>query len=97
MVRVHNANFNKTGKPLPDVQHKTFFSDGTTFRLQDAPISEHRYYDLRHFHASNMLRKGIPDPYVAARLGHHPGVLKTTYQYLLPEFESEWMIRWYIY
>lgn len=93
MVRAHNAFFKPDGTPkdiasLHEIHKGMFYSDGTYFRLLDAPLNEHRYYDLRHFHASDMLRQGMPDSYIASRLGHHPGVLQTTYQHLLPKFKS---------
>lgn len=41
-----------------------------------------RFHDLRHFHASWLYAQGIPDKYVAMRLGHDIQTLKSTYQHL---------------
>lgn len=41
-----------------------------------------RFHDLRHYHASQMYDQGIPDQYVADRLGHDIQVLKGIYQHI---------------
>jgi integrase len=45
-------------------------------------VREMRLYDLRHYHATEMYRLGIPDQYAAGRLGHDVWVLKKIYQHL---------------
>lgn len=45
-------------------------------------LREMRLYDLRHYHATEMYRMGIPDQYAASRLGHDVWVLKKIYQHL---------------
>ncbi|MCL1789980.1 MAG: site-specific integrase [Peptococcaceae bacterium] len=41
-----------------------------------------RFHDLRHYHASWMYNKGIPDHYAAQRLGHDIQTLKSIYQHI---------------
>ncbi|MBC2721808.1 site-specific integrase [Desulfosporosinus sp.] len=41
-----------------------------------------RFHDLRHYHASWLYAKGIPDKYAAERLGHDIQTLKATYQHI---------------
>ena len=41
-----------------------------------------RFHDLRHYHATWLYENGIPDLYVAERLGHDVKVLKGIYQHL---------------
>ena len=45
-------------------------------------IRKIRFYDLRHYHATEMYRLKIPDQYAAKRLGHDVAVLKGIYQHL---------------
>lgn len=40
------------------------------------------FHDLRHYHASWLYDKGIPDQYAAQRLGHDVQILKSIYQHL---------------
>lgn len=44
-----------------------------------API---RFHDLRHYHASWLYEKKIPDQYAAKHLGHDIRTLKATYQHI---------------
>lgn len=41
-----------------------------------------RFHDLRHYHASWLYARGVPDQYAAQRLGHDIQILKTIYQHL---------------
>ena len=41
-----------------------------------------RFHDLRHYHASWLYSRGVPDQYAAQRLGHDINILKTVYQHL---------------
>jgi len=41
-----------------------------------------RFHDLRHYHASWLYARGVPDQYAAQRLGHDIRILKTIYQHL---------------
>ncbi len=50
--------------------------------VRDAGVHRFRFHDLRHFAASQMHLKGIPDKYIEARGGWRPGstVMKNVYQ-----------------
>jgi len=48
----------------------------------DKKLPQIRFHDLRHYHASWLYARGIPDQYAAQRLGHDIRVLKTIYQHL---------------
>lgn len=48
-----------------------------------------RFHDLRHYHASVLYDLGIPDQYVAKRLGHDIKTLKKIYQHVRPDTEKE--------
>jgi integrase len=50
--------------------------------LQESPLSDIRFHDLRHYHATFLHNNGIPDQYAADRLGHDIMVLKKIYQHL---------------
>jgi len=41
-----------------------------------------RFHDLRHYHASWLYSRGVPDQYAAQRLGHDISILKSVYQHL---------------
>ncbi|ABO49716.1 phage integrase family protein [Desulforamulus reducens MI-1] len=50
--------------------------------VRNKKLPEIRFHDLRHYHASWLYARGIPDQYAAQRLGHDIRVLKTIYQHL---------------
>lgn len=45
-------------------------------------LNDIRFHDLRHYHASWMYRKGIPDLYAAQRLGDNIQTIKKIYQHI---------------
>lgn len=49
-----------------------------------------RLHDLRHTHATLLLKAGVPIKVVSERLGHStPGFTMATYQHVLPGMQSE--------
>lgn len=50
--------------------------------VREKKLPDIRFHDLRHYHASWLYARGIPDQYAAQRLGHDIRVLKTIYQHL---------------
>ncbi len=48
-----------------------------------------RFHDLRHYHASWLYARGVPDQYAAQRLGHDIRILKTIYQHLGLDRQAE--------
>jgi len=56
-------------------------------RLDVSPI---RFHDLRHTHASLLLRDRVPIKVVSERLGHsNPAFTMTTYQHVLPGMQDD--------
>ncbi|MDQ2755535.1 MAG: tyrosine-type recombinase/integrase [Actinomycetota bacterium] len=59
-------------------------------RHPDAPLPPMRLHDLRHVHATLLLRAGVPVHVVAARLGHaDPAITLRVYAHVLPQQASE--------
>ncbi len=50
--------------------------------VTEKKLPKHRFHDLRHYHASWLYARGIPDQYAAQRLGHDIQMLKRVYQHL---------------
>ena len=50
--------------------------------IRDNKLPKIRFHDLRHYHASWLYSKNIPDLYAAKMLGHDIHVLKSVYQHL---------------
>lgn len=49
-----------------------------------------RLHDLRHTHATLLLKGGVPIKVVSERLGHStPGFTMATYQHVLPGMQAE--------
>jgi integrase len=49
-------------------------------------LPDQRFHDLRHFHATQLLRAGVPLHVVAQRLGHRDAmVTATTYAHVTPD------------
>jgi len=74
------------GTPIhPDLFSKTF--DRMTAR-SDLPVI--RLHDLRHGHASLLLKAHVPVKVVSERLGHAtPAFTMTVYQHVLPGMQAE--------
>jgi len=52
-----------------------------------API---RFHDLRHTHATLLLRERVPIKVVSERLGHaNPAFTMTTYQHVIPGMQED--------
>jgi len=50
--------------------------------IRENKLPDIRFHDLRHYHASWLYSRGVPDQYAAQRLGHDIQILKTIYQHL---------------
>lgn len=49
-----------------------------------------RFHDIRHTHATLLLKAGVPAKVVAERLGHAtPGFTLNVYQHVLPGMQAE--------
>lgn len=50
--------------------------------VREKGLPQIRFHDLRHYHASWLYARGVPDQYAAKRLGHDIKILKGIYQHL---------------
>ena len=75
-----------TGAPIhPDAFSKTFERIVAT-----AGVPRLRLHDLRHTHASLLLKERVPIKVVSERLGHAtPAFTMATYQHVLPGMQAE--------
>ena len=77
------------GAPWPPDMLSTAFSA----RIRRAKISHVRFHDLRHTHATHLLRQGVHPKIVSERLGHSQvGITLDTYSHVLPGTQDE-MVR----
>ena len=55
-----------------------------------ASLRHVRFHDLRHAHATHLLRQGVPVHVVAKRLGHaNPNITLSTYAHVVPMQQAE--------
>lgn len=75
-----------TGQPLhPHVASQAF--ERAQSRVD---VSRIRFHDLRHTHASLLLRDRVPIKVVSERLGHsNPAFTMTTYQHVIPGMQED--------
>lgn len=86
-VNDHGLVFTRPdGKPLhPHTVSQAF--ERAQRPLEVAPI---RFHDLRHTHASLLLRDRVPIKVVSERLGHsNPAFTMTTYQHVIPGMQED--------
>jgi integrase len=74
------------GKPL----HPHTVSQAFERAQRPLPVSPIRFHDLRHTHASLLLRDRVPIKVVSERLGHaNPAFTLTTYQHVIPGMQED--------
>ena len=77
---------NLGGAPWPPDMFSTAFA---AF-VRHSGIMPFRFHDLRHSHASHLLRAGIHPKIVSERLGHSTvGITLDTYSHILPGIQEE--------
>jgi len=70
--------------------HPQVFSDMFNKLVARSGLPRIRLHDLRHTHATLLLKAGIPIKVVSERLGHStPGFTMATYQHVLPGMQAE--------
>ncbi len=75
-----------TGEPL----HPDSFSRSFDRIVASANVPRLRLHDLRHTHASLLLKERVPIKVVSERLGHStPGFTMATYQHVLPGMQAD--------
>ena len=74
------------GEPI----HPDFFSQSWERLVRDSGLRRIRLHDLRHTHASILLKAGVPVKVVSERLGHSsPAFTMTVYQHVLPGMQAD--------
>lgn len=58
--------------------------------MRDHDVRRIRLHDLRHTHASILLKENVPPKVVSERLGHSsPAFTMTVYQHVLPGMQAD--------
>jgi integrase len=70
--------------------HPDLFSQSWQRLMRDSEIRRIRLHDLRHTHATILLKAGVPVKVVSERLGHSsPAFTMTVYQHVLPGMQAD--------
>jgi integrase len=70
--------------------HPQVRSDAFKKLVARSELPRIRLHDLRHTHATLLLKAGVPIKVVSERLGHStPGFTMATYQHVLPGMQAE--------
>ena len=70
--------------------HPDFFSQSWQRLMRDSDRRRIRLHDLRHTHATILLKAGVPVKVVSERLGHSsPAFTITVYQHVLPGMQAD--------
>jgi integrase len=70
--------------------HPQLLSDAFRRLVKSSGLPYVRLHDLRHTHATLLLKAGVPIKVVSERLGHStPGFTMATYQHVLPGMQAE--------
>ncbi len=76
----------KDGTPI----HPQVLSDAFKRLVGQSGLPRISLHDLRHTHATLLLKAGVPIKVVSERLGHStPGFTMATYQHVLPGMQAE--------
>ena len=74
------------GKPT----HPQLLSDAFKKLVRNSGLPPIRFHDLRHTHATLLLKAGVPIKVVSERLGHStPGFTMATYRHVIPGMQEE--------
>jgi integrase len=70
--------------------HPDLFSQTWSRLMDKSDVRRIRLHDLRHTHASILLKAGVPVKVVSERLGHSsPAFTMTVYQHVLPGMQAD--------
>lgn len=83
----HDHVFAKAdGRPL----HPDYFSQVFERHMVKSELPTIRLHDLRHTHATILLKAGVPVKVVSERLGHSsPAFTMSVYQHVLPGMQAD--------
>ena len=77
-------------KPNGQPMHPICVSDGFSRWLKKAKLPHVRFHDLRHSHATQLLKQGINIKVISERLGHaNIGITLEVYSHVLPSMQRE--------
>ncbi len=77
-------------RPDGDPIHPDAISQAFERLARDSGQRRIRLHDLRHTHATILLKAGVPVKVVSERLGHaSPAFTMTTYQHVLPGMQAD--------
>jgi integrase len=69
--------------------HPQLLSDAFQKLVHRSGLPRLRFHDLRHTHATLLLKAGVPIKVVSERLGHStPGFTMATYQHVIPGMQE---------
>jgi integrase len=75
------------GCPIGDGAHQAIAFQTLVHR---SGLPRLRFHDLRHTHATLLLKAGVPIKVVSERLGHStPGFTMATYQHVIPGMQQQ--------
>jgi integrase len=70
--------------------HPDLFTQSWSRLMDKSKVRRIRLHDLRHTHASTLLKAGVPVKVVSERLGHSsPAFTMTVYQHVLPGMQAD--------
>lgn len=77
-------------RPDGSPTHPQLISDAFKRLVKRSGLPRIRLHDLRHTHATLLLKAGVPIKVVSERLGHStPAFTMATYQHILPGMQRE--------
>jgi integrase len=77
-------------QPDGTVMHPQLIADAFKRKIRSSGLPRIRLHDLRHTHATLLLKAGVPIKVVSERLGHStPAFTMATYQHVLPGMQRE--------
>jgi integrase len=88
-VRTDDSGF-VFAKPNGDPLHPDFFSQTFERLIAKMDLPRIRFHDLRHTHATLLLKEGVPPKVVSERLGHASvAFTMQVYQHVLPGMQAD--------
>ena len=76
--------------PTEAPTHQQLLSDAFQKLVHRSGLPRVRFHDLRHTHATLLLKAGVPIKVVSERLGHStPGFTMATYQHVIPGMQQQ--------
>ena len=86
----HDPDGHVFSRPDGNPTHPQLLSDAFQKLVRRSGLPRLRFHDLRHTHATLLLKAGVPIKVVSERLGHStPGFTMATYQHVIPGMQEE--------